>query len=80
MPVLPGTIRGLATSAETKRQYPERFEILANAVRRALENEELAELLEHASIGGRWVGPDESERLMRETFAIFEEYGYLLRQ
>ena len=80
VPVLPGTIRGLATSAETKRQYPERFEILANAVRRALENEELAELLEHASIGGRWVGPDESERLMRETFAIFEEYGYLLRQ
>lgn len=80
VPVLPGTIRGLATSAETKRQHLERFGILASAVRTALENEELAELLERASIGGRWVGPDESERLMRETFAIFEEYGYLLRQ
>ena len=80
VPLLPGTIRGLATSAETKRVYPERFEILARAVESALANEELAELLEQASIGGRWVGPDESERLMRETFAIFEEYGYLLKQ
>jgi tripartite-type tricarboxylate transporter receptor subunit TctC len=80
VPLLPGTIRGLATSAETKRRYPERFEILANAVETALANEELADLLERASIGGRWVGPDESERLMRETFRIFEDYGYLLKQ
>jgi tripartite-type tricarboxylate transporter receptor subunit TctC len=80
LPLLPGTIRGLATSAETKRQYPQRFEILANAVETALAKEELADLLERASIGGRWVGPDESERLMRETFHIFQEYGYLLEQ
>ena len=80
VPLLPGTIRGLATSAETKRQYPERFEILADAVETALANEELAALLERASIGGRWVGPEESERLMRETFRIFQHYGYLLQQ
>ncbi len=80
VPLLPGTIRGLATSAETRRRHPERFEVLARAVEQALANEALASLLERASIGGRWVGPDESERLMRETFAIFEEYGYLLRE
>lgn len=80
VPLLPGTIRGLATSAETKQQYPERFEILANAVEAALRNEELEDLLERASIGGQWVGPRESERLMRETFRIFEEYSYLLTQ
>ena len=80
VPLLPGTIRGLATSAETKRQHPDRFEVLARAVEKALSNNTLSDLLERASIGGRWVGPDESERLMRETFAIFEEYGYLLKE
>jgi tripartite-type tricarboxylate transporter receptor subunit TctC/ABC-type molybdate transport system substrate-binding protein len=80
VPLLPGTIRGLATSAETKRQHPERFKVLAGAVRDALAKEELQQLLERASIGGRWTGPEESERLMRETFRIFEEYGYLLKE
>lgn len=80
MPLLPGTIRGLATSAETKRRHPDRFEVLARAVEKALANKTLTGLLERASIGGRWVGPDESEQLMRETFSIFEEYGYLLKE
>ena len=80
MPLLPGTIRGFATSAETRREYPERFDTLANAIRAALENEELQRLLDQASIGGRWVGPEESGRLMQETFRIFQDYGYLLKQ
>ena len=80
MPLLPGTIRGLATSAEARRQYPERFETLAKAIETALADEELATLLEQASIGGRWVGPEESERLMHQTFDIFEAYGYLLKE
>lgn len=80
VPLLPGTIRGLATSAETKRQHPERFEVLAGAVRTALADASLQDLLERASIGGRWTGPEESERLMRETFRIFEQYGYLLKE
>ena len=54
--------------------------MLAAAVRDALAREELQELLDRASIGGRWTGPEESERLMRETFRIFEEYGYLLKE
>ncbi len=54
--------------------------MLARAVEKALANKTLTGLLERASIGGRWVGPDESEQLMRETFSIFEEYGYLLKE
>jgi tripartite-type tricarboxylate transporter receptor subunit TctC len=78
VPVLPGSIRGLATTAEFRRQYPERFATLATAVEQALADAELAALMDRASIGHRWIGPDESQRMMRETFAVFEQYSYLL--
>jgi tripartite-type tricarboxylate transporter receptor subunit TctC len=80
IPVLPGSIRGYATTAEFKRLYPERFEKLARALETALGNEELIELLDRVSIGRRWIGPEESESTMRETFGIFKDYSYLLKQ
>jgi tripartite-type tricarboxylate transporter receptor subunit TctC/ABC-type molybdate transport system substrate-binding protein len=79
VPVLPGSIRGFGTTAAFRQQYPERFDKLALAIKTALENEELIELLARARIGGRWVGPEESERTMRETFEIFREYAFLLK-
>jgi len=79
VPVLPGSIRGYATSAEFRRRYPERFARLADAMQQALSNPELIDALGQASIGARWTGPEESERIMRETFAIFRDYSYLLR-
>ena len=80
VPVLPGSIRGFGTSAEFRRQYPERFDKLAEAMKAALENEELVALLERASIGRRWTGPEASEQAMRETFEIISNYSYLLKQ
>lgn len=80
VPVLPGSIRGFGTTAEFKRQYPERFDKMAQAMQTALENEELIEILERASIGRRWTGPEASESTMKETFSIFKNYSYLLRQ
>lgn len=80
VPILPGSIRGFGTSAELKRRYPERFEKLAQAIEAALANEELIDILDHGSIGRRWVGPEASERMMRETFETFADYSYLLDQ
>ena len=80
VPVLPGSIRGFGTTAEFKRRYPERFEKLARAMQIALENEELIELLDRASIGRRWIGPEASESTMKETFSIFADYSYLLKE
>ena len=79
VPTIPGSIRGFGTTAEVRRQYPERFDILAEGFRAALQDEELQENLKTARIGGRWTGPEESERLMRETFEIFRDYAYLLK-
>ena len=80
VPVLPGSIRGYGTSAEFKRQFPERFRTLASALQAALGNDDLIALLDGASIGRRWIGPDASEDMMRETFAIFRDYSYLLKE
>ena len=80
VPALPGSLRGFATTAAFKREQPERFRILTEAMRSAVENQALAELLDRSSIGRRWTGPDESQRLMNETFEIFSEYAYLLKR
>lgn len=80
VPILPGSIRGYGTSAEFRRRHPERFAILAAAFRKALENPELSRLLDQASIGRRWIGPDRSEVIMRETFRVFDDYAYLLKE
>jgi len=80
VPVLPGSIRGFATSAEFQRDFPERFKTLAMAIKRAIETKELATLLESASIGSRWIGPEQSEVMMKEAFSILKDYSYLLAE
>jgi tripartite-type tricarboxylate transporter receptor subunit TctC len=78
-PVLPGSVRGFATSAEFRRNYPGRFEHLSSAIQKALENEELQAELDEASIGGRWVGPERATEIMRSAFETFINYSYLLK-
>ena len=77
-PILPGSIRGYATSAEFKRRQPERFDTLAAAIERALANPELQELLERTEIDYRWTGPASSTEVMRTSFETFRNYAYLL--
>jgi len=79
VPVLQGTIRGFATSASFKEKYPERFTILAKAMQRALQNKDLKALLKRSSISGQWTGPEQSEKLMKINFKLFERYAYLLK-
>jgi tripartite-type tricarboxylate transporter receptor subunit TctC len=79
VPILPGTIRGFATTAEFKRNYPQRFTKIVEAIQRALESKELINILDRSAIGARWTGPERSEIMMKETFSIFENYSYLLK-
>jgi putative tricarboxylic transport membrane protein len=79
VPILPGSIRGFATTAEVKRDYPERFDTIVAAMKRALQKEEVLAMLEQSAIGYRWTGPEQSEITMQTTFSIFENYSYLLK-
>jgi tripartite-type tricarboxylate transporter receptor subunit TctC len=78
-PVLQGTIRGFATSAQFKRNYPQRFAFLTAAMKRTLENPELRALLKRSSISGRWTGPEQSERIMKFNFEASKKHSYLLK-
>lgn len=75
VPILQGSIRGFAMTTEFKNAYPERFDKLANAMEKALQNDELKELLARVVIGGDWTGPDASDRIMRESFEVFSRYA-----
>jgi len=79
VPVLQGTIRGFATSAEFKRNYPQRFAFLTAAMKRTLENPKLQALLKRSSISGRWTGPEQSERIMKFNFEASKKHSYLLK-
>jgi putative tricarboxylic transport membrane protein len=78
-PILPGSVRGFATSAECKRAYPERFARIASALQSTLSDEDLQKTLDEANIGWRWIGPERAEVIMRSSFEIFKDYSYLLR-
>ena len=77
-PIMPGSIRGFATSKIFKQQHPERFDKLVVAIKAALERQDVQEILLKAEIGGRWMGPSASTEAMRTTFEIFKSYSYLL--
>ena len=79
IPVLPGSIRGFATSAQFKRDYPERFEKITTAFSNALANNELQELLDRGDIGRRWVGPQRSSAVIKINFELISKYSYLIQ-
>ncbi|GEK48660.1 Bug family tripartite tricarboxylate transporter substrate binding protein [Bisbaumannia pacifica] len=78
VPVLQGSMRGFAVTAETERQYPERYEILSEAIQNTLARKEVQDHLEGNDIGGVWIGPERSNELMRSNFEVFEAYADLL--
>ena len=79
IPVLPGSIRGFATSAQFKRDYPERFAKITAAFSNALANKELQELLDRGDIGRRWVGPQRSSAVIKTNFELISKYSYLIQ-
>src|SRR3546814_6686762 len=51
IPLLDGSIRGIATSAKFKEKHPERFEKLVAAYKRAQQNKQLLEQLNNKRQG-----------------------------
>lgn len=78
VPVIEGAMRGIAVTKEFERQYPDRFEKLSEAVQNVLARKDVQDHLEQNDIGGVWVGPEVSTRMMQESYESFEEYTELL--
>ncbi|WP_142846462.1 tripartite tricarboxylate transporter substrate binding protein [Telmatospirillum sp. J64-1] len=72
------TLRGMAAPAAFRTQYPERWAKLVAAYERALKNPEFLAYLERNQIGADWIGPDETERQLKEFYTIAERYKDLM--
>lgn len=78
VPVLQGSMRGFAVTAETQRQYPERYAVLSEAIQNTLARKDVQEHLAGNDIGGVWIGPERSNALMETNFQVFKKYADLL--
>ena len=78
IPVLPGSMRGFATTAKFAQTYPERFAKIEKALHNAIQNPRLQSTLEGSNIGYRWLGTADSTAAMQATFLIFEKYAHLM--
>ncbi len=78
VPVLPGSIRGFAVSAEVKEKHPERFAKLVAAFREVVEDKGVKKFLAGNQIGSDWTGPEKTQAMMKENYEIFIKYKNLM--
>lgn len=80
LPVFHGSMRGFAVPKEFKEKYPKRYETLVNGIKRTLASKNVQKFLNKSDIGHTWTGPEESNKLVKDSFDIFEKYVYLLKK
>ncbi len=80
LPVFSGSMRGFAVPATFKEKYPERYTKLVDGVKRTLANKSVQKFLKKSDIGYTWTGPEQSNKLIQESFEIFKSYSYLLKK
>lgn len=80
LPLLNGSIRGIATSAKFKEKYPERFDKLTQAYEKALQNQEFRDQLQKLNIGAEWVGPESITQTVQRNYDIIKKYKDLIEK
>ncbi|WP_108658220.1 Bug family tripartite tricarboxylate transporter substrate binding protein [Acuticoccus kandeliae] len=79
VPLLSGSMRGLAMTPEFREQYPARWDKLVSAYKSAVEDPEFIEFAESNKMGHDWLGPEETTRRVNEVHDIFEQYQELMK-
>lgn len=79
MPVVSGSIRGLAASAEFRQEHPDRWDAIVSAYERTMQNPEFLAFLAENEIGADWVGPERTTERIRTNYEILERFGHLLQ-
>ncbi len=79
MPVVSGSIRGLAASAAFREEHPDRWETVVSAYERTMQNPEFLAFLEENEIGADWLGPERTTERVRNNYEILERYGHLIQ-
>lgn len=76
-----GTTRYFAVSAEFKENYPDRYQVLVDALKATLTSDEYIAAVEESGMGSVAVyyGPEESMQISKEMFGIVEKYSDLMK-
>lgn len=74
VPVLVGSMRGVAAHAAFRDEYPERYETFVEAYHKVLEDPEFVEAMESQQIGAEWLGPERTTEIIESNFDILERY------
>lgn len=75
LPVLAGSMRGLAAHAEFQQEHPEAFQKVVDAYKTVLEDEEFVASLEAQNIGAEWLGPERTTKIIRSNFDILKRFN-----
>lgn len=78
MPLVNGSIRGLAAPAKFKEENPEGFKKLVAAYERTMKNPEFLAHLEQNKIGAEWNGPEKTTEMVMRNFDIIQRYKGML--
>ena len=68
-----GAYRFHAVHADVRRNHPERFDALVEALETATTSEAFVEAAEESGVGHDWFGPDESQALIERVDATFTD-------
>src|SRR5690625_660883 len=74
VPVLVGSMRGLAAHKEFKEEYPERFEKFAQVYEEVLADPDFRQQLQEQMIGADWLGPEKTTEIILNNYKILEDY------
>ena len=75
VPVLAGSMRGLAAHAEFKKNNPEAFQKMVDAYKAVLEDKEFVEKLKGQKIGTEWLGPDRTTEIIKSNFEVLKRFS-----
>ncbi|MGR3495628.1 Bug family tripartite tricarboxylate transporter substrate binding protein [Citreimonas sp.] len=75
VPVLLGSMRGMAAHAEFKEDHPDLYERMVETYRTILEDEEFVASLETQDIGAEWLGPEETTKIIEENAEVLERFS-----
>ncbi|WP_321314239.1 tripartite tricarboxylate transporter substrate-binding protein [Halarcobacter sp.] len=78
MPIIHGPIRGIAVSKKFKEDFPHRFRILENAIKKTLAKKSVHRYLKRKNIGYTWIGSQNSKKILQNSYEDFKKFNYLI--
>lgn len=80
VPILSDAARGYAVPAKLKKDHPERYEKIVNALKTVTEKEDVKKFLKGSNIGSEWIGPEAATKVVHETASAFMEHKEILSE